>query len=217
MNKEDIKAILFDLDGTLFRSEACDYIAWNEALKQFGVLVGPEHYCLYTGKSAEWVEEDIIKKNGLDILPGTIISLKKKLFIDMFGDEDIALMPYAQEAVRFFKERGFLLGLCTGGVKQEVCIKLGSGKMEKCFSTIVTADDVVSNKPAPDVYLKAMDELGVLPSQCLAVEDTETGMLAAKNAGAFCFAVPNTFSKYQDFSKADKVVSSLKELVEYFE
>ncbi|MDD4409467.1 MAG: HAD family phosphatase [Candidatus Pacebacteria bacterium] len=216
INKEDIRAILFDLDGTLFRSEACDYIAWNEALKQFNIFVGPESYTLYTGKSAEWVEADLIEKSGLDIVPNSIIDLKKKIFVEMFGEEEIALMPYAKEAVKFFRDKSYHLGLCTGGTKREVFIKLENSNMDRCFSVIVTADDVPSNKPAPDVYLSAIDRFGLLPNQCLAVEDTETGVMAAKSAGAFCFAIPNEFSKHQNLSKADRVLDSLKDLIDFF-
>jgi HAD superfamily hydrolase (TIGR01509 family) len=216
IDKNKIKAVLFDLDGTLFRSEACDYVAWDAALKRFGINVTPDLYPIYTGKSAEWVEADLIRRFGLDIPEGLIVKTKKEIFLEMFGTEEISLMPYAKEVVHFLKEEGKALALCTGGVKQEVCIKLKSGDMLPYFPVIVTADDVISNKPAPDVYLSAMERLGVEPSECLAVEDTETGMMAAKNAGAYCFVVPNDFSRKQDFSRADKELSSLQELIVFF-
>lgn len=216
MNKEIIKAILFDLDGTLFRSEACDYVAWKSALEEHGLVVPADSYYLYAGKSAEFIEEDIIRRSGKNIKKGAIITTKKRIFVDLFGKEDIVLMPYAKEAVQFFLEKPLLLGLCTGGTRTEVDIKLNNTDIDDDFSVIVTADDVLNNKPAPDVYLKAMNDLGLTNQECLAIEDTETGLSSAKNAGLYCFAIPNHFSKNHDFSRADRVLGSLKDLIDYF-
>jgi len=82
---------------------------------------------------------------------------------------------------------------------------------------IITKDDVLKGKPAPDIYLEAMKRLGLRGGECLAVEDTEHGLEAAKRAGAFCFAIPQEFSIGQNFSKADKVLESLKDVVCFFE
>lgn len=218
MKKEDIKAILFDLDGTLFRSEACDYIAWNEALKRFDITIPLELYPLYTGKSAEWVEADIRQRFDKGIQKGEIVKLKKEIFIEMFGSEEIALMPYAREALEYFYYKMKLpLAICTGGVKEEVVIKLKNNDLKEYFSVIVTASDVLFNKPAPDVYLSAMESFGLVGANCLAIEDTETGIEAAKNAGAFCFAIPNEFSRKQNLSKADMTLNSLQDLIDFFE
>jgi HAD superfamily hydrolase (TIGR01509 family) len=217
MEKDNIRAILFDLDGTIFRSEACDYIAWNEALKKFNITVPLELYPLYTGKSEEWVENDIRQRYDSSIKEGEIIRLKKEIFIKMFGTEEIVLMPYAEEAIKYFFDRNFSLAICTGGHKQEVDIKLRNNNLRNYFSSIVTSSDVESNKPAPDVYLKAMEGFGLSGINCLAIEDTQTGVQAAKSAGAFCFAIPSEFSETQDFSKADMVLDSLKSVIDFFE
>ncbi len=83
--------------------------------------------------------------------------------------------------------------------------------LEDVFDAIVTADDVGRAKPAPDIYLRACELLGVGPSEALALEDTAPGIAAAKAAGLTCIAVPQ-FAE-TDVSAADRVVSSLEDLL----
>jgi HAD superfamily hydrolase (TIGR01509 family) len=218
MNKENIKAILFDLDGTLFKTEAYQIKAWDEVLKKRGITVSPKDYFRYIGKTALEVEKDLIKDFGLDIQEGELEKEKEELILKWFRGEDLELMPYAREALEFFSNQAdFKLALCTSGSEKEVLCKLKKNNLSDKFDVIITKDDVSRGKPAPDVYLEAMERLGLQGYQCLAIEDTEHGLEAAKRAGAFCFAIPQEFSLGQNFSKADKVLESLKDVVCFFE
>ncbi|MDD5696593.1 MAG: HAD family phosphatase [Candidatus Pacebacteria bacterium] len=218
MNKENIKAILFDLDGTLFKTEAYQIKAWDEVLKKRGITVSPKDYFKYIGKTALEVEKDLIKDFGLDIQEGELEKEKEELILKWFRGEDLELMPYAREALEFFSNQpDFKLALCTSGSEKEVVCKLKKNNLSDKFDVIITKDDVSRGKPAPDVYLEAMERMGLQGYQCLAIEDTEHGLEAAKRAGAFCFAIPQEFSLGQDFSKADKVLESLKDVVCFFE
>jgi HAD superfamily hydrolase (TIGR01509 family) len=83
--------------------------------------------------------------------------------------------------------------------------------MLEVFDTIVTADDVAHAKPAPDLYLLACERLGVAPADALALEDSASGVAAAKAAGLTCIAVPQYAET--DVSAADRVIDSLEELL----
>ncbi|MDD5013456.1 MAG: HAD-IA family hydrolase, partial [Candidatus Pacebacteria bacterium] len=98
---------------------------------------------------------------------------------------------------------------------ESVC-KLKKNNLCDKFDIIITKDDVLNGKPAPDVYLEAMKRLRLQGKECLAIEDTEHGLESAKQAGAYCFAIPQEFSKNQNFSKADKVLESLNDLIVFF-
>lgn len=218
MNKENIKAILFDLDGTLFKTEAYQIKAWDEILEKRGITVSPKDYFRYIGKTAREVEKDLVKDFGLKVQEGELEKEKEELILKWFGSNDLELMPYAREAVEFFACHPDLkIALCTSGSKKEVLCKLKKNNLCDKFDVIITKDDVSDGKPAPDIYLEAMKRLGLQGYECLAVEDTEHGLEAAKRAGAFCFAIPQEFSLGQNFSKADKVLESLKDVVCFFE
>jgi len=218
MEIKNIKAILFDLDGTLYKTEAYQLKAWNDVLEKRGVFINPKDYFKYVGKTALEVEKEIIKEYDLNIQLGELEREKEELLLQWFkDDDDLELMPYAKEAVEFFSNHpSLLIGLCTSGSNNESIYKLKRNNLDNKFDVIVTKDDVLKGKPAPDIYLEAIKRLGVKDIECLAIEDTEHGLESAKRAGSFCFVVPQEFSMGQDFSKADKVLESLKDLILFF-
>ncbi|HOC53420.1 MAG TPA: HAD family phosphatase [Candidatus Pacearchaeota archaeon] len=218
MEIKNIKAILFDLDGTLYKTEAYQLKAWNDVLEKRGVFINPKEYYKYVGKTALEVEKDIIKEYKIDIEPGELEKEKETLLIEWFkDDDDLELMPHAKEVIEFFSDHPTIaMGLCTSGSKNEVICKLEKNNLFDKFDIIITKDDVSRGKPFPDVYLEGMKRLGLEGKECLAVEDTEHGLESAKNAGAYCFVVPQEFSKGQNFSKADKILNSLGDLIVFF-
>jgi HAD superfamily hydrolase (TIGR01509 family) len=80
------------------------------------------------------------------------------------------------------------------------------------FQTLTSGDQVEHGKPAPDVYLLAAERIGVLPKNCLVIEDSLNGVLAAKAAGMQCIAIPCQATKHQDHTKADKILGTLEAL-----
>ena len=106
---------------------------------------------------------------------------------------------------------GIRLGLASNSPRFLVDDALGTAGIADAFDTIVTSDDVDHAKPAPDIYLLACRRLGVDPSEALALEDSTSGVTAAKAAGLSCIAVP-MFAE-TDVSAADRVVDSLEELL----
>lgn len=218
MDKQKIKAILFDFNGTLFKDDVNELIAWNKALKNFNIVVDPKLYPIYAEKSPEWIEDDIKQRYNGKFQSGELIALKNKIFTELFGsvNNDQGLTPYASEAVTHFYNKSFLLAVCTNGNKEGTISKLKDNGLEKYFNVIVSASEVDSAKPAPDVYLLAIEKLGLKADECLTIEDTESGLIAAKEAGTFCFIIPNKYSQNQNFERADKVIASFQELIEFF-
>lgn len=81
---------------------------------------------------------------------------------------------------------------------------------------VLTREDVSERKPNPEIYIKAKNELGYNLDEIIVVEDTEIGVSAAKSAGLTCVAIPNQYTKKQDFSNADYVLGSIGELCKKF-
>jgi len=145
-----------------------------------------------------------------------LLGEKKKLIEKWFNEKTMPIMSFAKEAVEFFVSNQFKVALCSGGDKEEIMVKLEKNDFVKYFSIIVAGSDVERSKPYPDIYLLAIEKLGLKADECLAFEDTQYGLQAAYLAGTHCFAVPNEYSEKQDFSKADKVLSSLKDAMNFF-
>src|SRR5206468_55025 len=103
------------------------------------------------------------------------------------------------------------LALASNSGREVVDTALATAQLGDAFDAIVTSDDVADGKPAPDIYLVACERLGVRPEDALALEDTASGIAAAKAAGLACIAVPQ-FAE-TDVSAADRVIDSLEELL----
>lgn len=93
-----------------------------------------------------------------------------------------------------------------------VYLMLESAKAKKFFEVVIGPDPKIKRKPAPDIYLKTASNLGVKPEFCLAIEDSETGVVSAKSAGMKCIALITKWTKNHDLSKADRIVNSLKDI-----
>lgn len=217
MNKEDIKGVIFDLDGVLFDSEYYQWQGWVEPLREYGIELTKEMYFNYAGKSGVQIDKELIKNFNLNIPVGSLWETKQILLEKWFNEKAMPLMPFAKEAVEFFINNSqFKMALCSGGPREEILTKMEKNDFVKYFSIITSGSDVERSKPYPDIYLLAVERLGLKPEDCLAFEDTQYGLQSAKSAGVFCFVIPNEYSIKQDFSKADKVISSLKEAIDYF-
>ena len=214
---ENIKGIIFDLDGTLFDTEYYQWQGWVVPLREFGIELTKEKYFDYAGKKGEDIEKELIRDFNLNINEGDLLSKKKELLEEWFSTETISLLPFAKEIVDFFHNNdAYKLALCSGGPREEVLLKLRRNDFLKYFPIIITSSDVERGKPFPDMYKKAAEDIGLDYNQCLAFEDTQYGVQSAKDAGLACFAIPNEYSQRQDFSIADKILNSLGEALEIF-
>ncbi len=217
MNKSDIKAILFDSDGTLFKSEYRQAKVWGEILNDYDIVIPPTDYLLYAGKTSEQIEEIIIQKYNLKIRKNELVKKRDEQMIKFYGQDNLELMPYARETIEYFHNHpNFQIALCTNSGSEEMNLKLRRNGFANYFSIVITKDDVKNPKPAPDIYFSAMQRLNLKPNQCLIIEDTEHGLIAAKASGASCFVVPNNFAEGHNFDQADKILNSLKDLVDFF-
>jgi len=213
LKPNQIKGVVFDFDGTLVDSDPIHYSVWALLLKRLGRNFTKEDFAEFAGKQVSFIADYIIKKYKLKITKEELIREKREITLDYFRKKPPKFMPYAKEALVFFSRRGFKLGLATGNLKEVVISILKKGGLNDFFSVIVDGWDVARGKPYPDTYLLAAQKLGIEPRRCLAIENTQYGVESAKAAGFYAFAVPSGISSLQDFSKADKVFSDLKELI----
>jgi len=108
----------------------------------------------------------------------------------------------------------YKLAVCSSTEKDFIILILTNLNVIKYFDIITGGFDVERNKPFPDVYLETAKRLKLDSKDCLAIEDSENGVIAAKEAGMNCIAVPNDYTKLHDLSKADIVLNGLSEINE---
>jgi len=186
----NIKAILFDHDGTIVDSEEVHFKLWRDLLQHYDVVLTQEEYTnQYAGIPSTSNAVTIIDNHLLAIKPSELVSAKAAATNQYLSEQAFPLMDGALDCIRFFYEQGFTIAIVTGAGREGVDATLENHGLREYVSSVVSGDDVINSKPAPDCYLLAAKKLGLHPSECLAVEDTYNGSVAAISAEIKCIGV----------------------------
>ena len=214
---ENIKAVLFDLDGTLVDSmwmwEAIDI----EFLGAYGYECPDDIQRAIEGMSfsetAIYFKERFCLPDSLDVIKAEWVWTR--MSIDKYRHE-VPLKPGVLEFLKYCKENGIRTGIGTSNGSEIVDAVLTSLKVKEYFDAVVTACEVAHGKPEPDIYLEVAKRLGVQPENCLVFEDIPAGIMAGKAAGMPVIAVEDDFSEELMDEKrelADAVISDYRELL----
>jgi HAD superfamily hydrolase (TIGR01509 family) len=150
---------------------------------------------------------------SIDAAPATLVAEKEAARDAYLTASAFPLMPGARDAVQSLHRRGVMLGIVTGAGASAVHVTVARHFATSPFRTIVSGDDVARSKPAPDCYQLALQRLRLDASECVAIEDTATGLAAAHAAGLRCIVVPHALSSHHDVSRAAYVATDLADAV----
>ena len=207
-----IKALIFDLDGTLANTEMLHYRAWKETLLKNGVAQFTlETFLNYVGTSNEKVATDFIFSDKIAKSVAGLIREKQALYLEFIPE--IRLCDGVREILtRYHKNK--VLAVASSSYRLEIMAILQANELAEYFSEVIGGDMVEKKKPDPEIYLKVQSLLDVAPDECIAFEDSASGLIAAKNAGMYGVAIPNEFTRRHDFSRADRILDTLAEVNE---
>jgi len=206
-----VRAVVFDLDGLLFDTENL----WAEEELQMLVDHGVEHVAddrlATVGQTIDTSVAYYARRIGLPA--SAIPALRKELTerVRAAMVQRLQPLPGAIDLVRATARAGLPLGIASNNDKDIALLALELAGLADAFNVVVSAEEVERAKPAPDVYLRACAALGVAPSEALALEDSSSGIAAARAAGMLVYAVPQ-FAE-TDVSAADRVLTSLEDLL----
>jgi HAD superfamily hydrolase (TIGR01509 family) len=206
------RAVIFDMDGLLLDTETLWHTAEVDLFRRHGGEFTWDDKMAVIGTSYDFTADYFASRLGLprDRGPGLVAEMIE--LMHALVRREVNARPGAIELVDGLRELGMPLGLASNSPRFLVDDALRTGGLADAFDAIVTSDDVEHAKPAPDIYLLACSRLGVEPSDAVALEDSASGVAAAKAAGLTCIAVPQ-FAE-TDVSAADRIVDSLELLLE---
>lgn len=223
--KINLEAILFDCDGVLADTERDGHrVAFNRAFaeKNLNEEWGVEQYghLLEVGggkerMTAHWDQvgwPDSMKTDRQEKVKELHL-LKTRIFNNMICEGSIPLRPGVLRLVDEAIQNGVRLACCSTSSVDAVTnlIQTLMGRERAAYFRIFAGDMVKKKKPAPDVYLMAVTEMGLDKSRCVIVEDTSIGLAAAKAAGISCIVTKSAYAAMEDFSGADMLVDELGE------
>jgi HAD superfamily hydrolase (TIGR01509 family) len=208
-----LRSIIFDLDGVLADSEPW----WNQIdarlLAEYGVTYRGEHHQNVVGVSYRLAVEFYKKAFGLSVPTEEMMRRRGEIAMEFFANR-VGLFPHVQEVLQELRQMKLHLAVATSSVSASARPFLDRQQLTGFFEVIVTGEEVERGKPAPDIYLRASDKLGIPADACLVVEDALPGVAAARAAKMRVAAIPDRrFVDPDEYEKkADYVLSSLKEL-----
>ncbi len=207
---QGIRALIFDFDGLIVDTELPDYESWQQVYRQHGCELAVEAWGQIVGGTGA---SDFDPHSHLEQLCGQALDReeiwisRRKQYLDSITQQPI--LPGVLETLDAAERLGLRLGVASSSPENWVRGHLARLGLYQRFDAIKTADDVERTKPHPQLYLAAMDALGIEPKEGIVFEDSPNGVKAAKAAGLFCVAVPNKLTAQLTFERADLHLSSL--------
>jgi HAD superfamily hydrolase (TIGR01509 family) len=186
-----IDAVVFDMDGLMLDTEPLYKTAWQQALAELGHVLDDASYLRFVGRSTEDCESELARQLGVAFPLDTFRSRWPQLWRDCAHANGIATKAGLHELIGFIKEQRLPMALATSSDASFAAFSLDRAGLHDTFDVMVTGDQVARSKPAPDIYLEAARRLEVAPRHCVALEDSEAGILAASRAGMLSLLIPD--------------------------
>jgi len=208
-----LKAVLFDMDGVIVDTEPLHRKAYFKTFNELEIEVSEGLYTSFTGASTKRVCETLINKFNLNQTHEDIATIKRAHFKDYFyNDDEFDLIPGVRELIQHYYENGITLILASSATMTTINMVFEKFGLEKYFSGKISGADLKESKPHPEVFLLAAALANQPVENCMVIEDSTNGILAAHRANIFCAAYRSLHSKDQDYTLADTVVSDYVEL-----
>jgi HAD superfamily hydrolase (TIGR01509 family) len=206
-----ISGLIFDLDGVLISSSDCHRRAFEEEFARAGVY----DFCYrqFSGWRTVDVFRTIFREKNMTVtekMLGECAGRKSARARELLA----AQVSVASDCVPVLRELAvrYRLALATSGSRETVRMFLDQTSLEPCFRSVLVGDDVQHAKPAPEIFSRSINALGLKPEECLVIEDAVAGVQAARSAGARVIGFGNEHAAELYAAGAEQIVNSLTEL-----
>lgn len=203
-----IRAVLWDMDGTLVDSEALHWSSWRDTMASEGSPITHEKFLASFGQRNDSI---ITRWLGAETAPERlerISNAKEELYRSLVRKNGISMLPGVESWVRRLHEEGWLQAIASAAPRRNVEVILDALGAARYFQGIVSAEDVERGKPDPEVFLTAASRVGAQPESCIVVEDAAAGIEGARRAGMRSIGISHNGNRLA----ADVVVKSFETL-----
>ena len=209
-----LQAVIFDFDGLMLDTETPEFEAWSEIYDTHGFQLKHADWAKCIGRGAGnviWSPYDHLEELLGEPLDREFLRDKKRQrYLEIVAHETIR--PGVERCIQDAKRLGLKLAVASSSSREWVEGHLAEFGLLSSFDCIRGSNDVLKTKPDPELYLSALSALGVQPENAISIEDLPNGVLAAKRAGLYCIAVPNSVTRHLSLEHADLQLTSLTEL-----
>lgn len=182
--------VLFDMDGLMFDTERIHMMAWKKAAEDEGVILSDELFYAMRGRGADDCREMFNRE-----IPGEHYDKareKRKIYTEQWiAEHGVPVKKGLFNLLSYLKEEGIPCSLATSTNRETALSMLESADVKKYFSAFAFGTEVKHTKPYPDIFLKAAELIGQDPKTCVVLEDSVSGLMAARSAGCTPIIVPD--------------------------
>lgn len=208
-----LKAVLFDMDGVIVDTEPLHRKAYFSTFDDLEIEVSEELYTSFTGASTKKVCTTLIEKFQLRQSHEDLASIKRKYFKDYFyNDADFNLLPGVKNLIENYFNNNIKLVLASSASMVTIDMVFEKFDLEKYFIGKISGADLKESKPHPEIFLLASEIADEPKGNCMVIEDSTNGIIAAHSAEIFCTAFKSEHSVGQNYEKANLVISDFSEI-----
>jgi HAD superfamily hydrolase (TIGR01509 family) len=201
------------MDGVIVDTEPVHHFAYQQHFKQLNINVSPEMYASFTGNSTKNIYERLKGIYNLKEDIQTLVETKRNLFNDAFDQkEDLYLLDGVEDLIKELYQNGMQMVLASSSANVTIQRIFNRFNLDNYFTHKVSGEDFPKSKPHPAIFLKAAELAKTPVRNCIVIEDSTNGILAAKAAEIYCIGYDSVNSKLQDYAMADEVISHFNEL-----
>ncbi|MFV0342210.1 MAG: GNAT family N-acetyltransferase [Anaerocolumna sp.] len=211
-----LKAVIFDMDGVLIDSEPIHAKAHVKAFESIHVSI-PLSYCYkFIGSTTSHMLSTVIKDYSLSYTVEELLILYHRTLAEIIRTEGHIPIPYVVNTIKDLHKNGLKLAIASSSSEEEIKDVVNYLGVTDCFDALVSGTTVTNPKPAPDVFIKAANQLGVSNLECLIIEDSYNGTKAGCAAGIPVIGFQNMNSGNQDLGKACYLIEGFEEIDYHF-
>ena len=207
------KSVIFDMDGVIIDSEPLHRKSYYLMFEELNIEVPEDLYASFTGMATMPICEKIRDFFSLSQSPEILVDTKRKYFSRLFEKGyKLNLIKGVLELIKHYYENGITLVLASSASMENIEMIFKKFDLNQYFQAKVSGGDLKESKPNPEIFIKATELSGNSKKDCMVIEDSTNGIIAAKLAGLFCVAYIGNDSKSQDHSKADLVINNFENI-----
>lgn len=216
LNRKEYDAVVFDMDGVIFDSERATMKCWLALADKYNIKNIEEPYLACTGTTMARTREIMLETYGDDFPYDEYAAEASRMYHEKYDGGRLPLKPGVVELLEYLKGENKRVAIASSSRRKTVVSQLEWADLIKYFDAVICGDMVERSKPAPDIFLKACEELGVAPEKAYAIEDSYNGIRAAAAGKLHPIMVPDLLPATCEMNElAETILEDLKHVIDY--